>query len=69
MNVLKRIFGIVWIVLGPLALFYLIRIGASDLARNPGADTMIQWAIFAVVFIPIAVGLVIFGYYCLKGAY
>lgn len=69
MNTLKRILGIVWIALGPLVLFLLIRAGMSDLARNPGADTKIQWGIFIVVFIPMAAGLVLFGYYSLMGEY
>ena len=69
MNILRRILGIVWMVLGPLVLFYLIRAGMSDMARNPDVDTKVQWGVFIVVFIPIVAGLVLFGYYSLKGEY
>jgi len=69
MNLLKRVAGVIWIVLGPLAVFYLIRTAASEIAKKPVIDTKIQWAVFVVVFIPIAIGLVIFGYYALKGDY
>lgn len=69
MNLLKRILGVVWIALGPLAFFLLIRAGMADMARNPDTDTKIQWGIFFIVFFPISVGLVLFGYYSLKGGY
>ena len=69
MNLLKRVAGVIWIVLGPLAVFYLIRTAANEIAKKPVIDTKIQWAVFVVVFIPIAIGLVIFGYYALKGDY
>ena len=69
MNLLKRILGIVWIVLGPIVLFWLIRTGAGEIAKNPSANTKVQWSVFIVIFIPIVVGLVLFGYYSLKGEY
>lgn len=69
MNALKRALGIVWIILGPLLLFYLIKTGASEIAKKPGVDTKIQWSVFILVFIPIAIGLVLFGYYALRNEY
>lgn len=69
MNILKRILGIVWIALGPLVLFYLIRTGAAEIGKNPTTNTRIQWGVFIAVFVPIAVGLVLFGYYALRGEY
>jgi hypothetical protein len=69
MNLLKKVLGIVWIALGPLMLYYLIRTGASEIARKPAANTKIQWGVFIGIFIPIAVGIVLFGYYAWKGEY
>lgn len=69
MNAVKRALGIVWIILGPLLLFYLIKTGVAEIAKKPGIDTKIQWSVFILVFIPIAIGLVLFGYYALKGEY
>jgi hypothetical protein len=69
MNTIKRILGFVWIILGPLVLFYLVKTAAAEIAKRPVLDTWIEWGIFIVVFIPIAVGLVLFGYYALKGEY
>lgn len=69
MNMIKRLFGIVWIILGPVAIFYLIKTGLGEIAKKPIIDTKIQWGVFIVVFIPIAIGLVIFGWFAFKGEY
>jgi hypothetical protein len=69
MNSLKRLAGILWIILGPLAIFYLIKTAAEEIAKKPVIDTKIQWIVFVVVFIPIAIGLMIFGWYAFKGQY
>ena len=69
MNTLKRILGLIWIILGPLAIYYLIKTGAAEIAKKPVIDTKIQWGVFIGVFIPIAIGFVIFGYYALRGEY
>ncbi|MHA4808229.1 DUF6814 family protein [Flavitalea flava] len=66
---LKRAFGLLWILLGPLAIFYLIRTAADQITKKPELDTKIQWGVFVVVFIPIAIGMILFGYYALKGEY
>ena len=69
MNQLKRFAGIIWILLGPVAIYYMIRTAADEIAKKPVLDTKIQWGVFIVVFIPIAIGMVIFGWYALKGEY
>ena len=69
MNSIKRFAGILWIVLGPLAIFYLIKTASEEIAKKPVIDTKIQWMVFVAVFIPIAIGFMIFGYYALKGEY
>jgi len=69
MNTIKRIAGILWIILGPLAIFYLIKTAAEEIANKPVIDTKIQWIVFVVIFIPIAIGLMTFGWYAFKGEY
>jgi len=69
MNAIKKYLGIVWMLLGPVAVYYLIKTAASEIAKKPVIDTKIQWAVFIIVFVPIAIGMVIFGYYALKGEY
>lgn len=69
MNSLKRFAGIIWILLGPLAIYYLVKTAMSEIEKKPVADTKIQWAVFIIVFLPIAIGIMIFGYYAIKGEY
>jgi predicted Na+-dependent transporter len=69
MNAIKKWLGVVWMLLGPVAIYYLIKTAASEIAKKPVIDTKIQWAVFVVVFIPIAIGMIIFGYYAFKGEY
>jgi hypothetical protein len=69
MNALKKWLGIVWILLGPVAIYYLIKTAAAEIAKKPVIDTKIQWAVFIIVFVPIAIGMIIFGYYALKNEY
>jgi len=56
-------------VLGPVAIIFLIRTALSEIVKKPVIDTKIQWGVFVVVFIPIAIGMMIFGYYAIKGEY
>jgi predicted Na+-dependent transporter len=69
MNNIKRWLGIVWMLLGPVTIFYLIKTAAEEIAKKPVLDTKIQWAVFVIVFFPIAIGMIIFGYYAIKGEY
>jgi predicted Na+-dependent transporter len=69
MNAIKRIMGVVWMLLGPVAIFFLVNTALAEIAKKPVIDTKIQWGVFVVVFIPIAIGLMIFGYYAYRGEY
>jgi purine-cytosine permease-like protein len=69
MNSVKKYAGILWIILGPIAIYYLIKTAAEEIAKHPVIDTKIQWIVFVVIFIPIAIGLMIFGWYARKGEY
>jgi hypothetical protein len=69
MNSIKRLAGIIWIILAPLVMFFLIRTAFNEIEKKPIIDTKIQWGVFIIVFIPIAIGMMIFGYYAMKGEY
>ena len=58
-----------WILLGPAAIYYLIRTASEEIAKKPVIDTKIQWIVFVIIFIPIAIGIMIFGWFALKGEY
>ena len=69
MNQVKKIAGIVWMILGPIAVYYLAKTALHEIQKKPVIDTKIQWGVFVIIFIPIAIGLVIFGWYAFKGEY
>ena len=69
MNNIKRYAGILWMLLGPLAIYYLVKTAASEIAKKPVIDTKIQWIVFVGIFIPIAIGIMIFGWFALKNEY
>lgn len=69
MNSIKRYAGLLWMIMGPVAIFYLIKTAAEEITKKPVIDTKIQWIVFVAIFIPIAVGLVVFGWYAFKGEY
>ena len=69
MNTIKRFAGIIWMALGPITCYFLISTAISEIAKKPVIDTKIQWGVFVLVFIPIAIGIMIFGWYAFKGEY
>ncbi len=69
MNTIKRLLGWIWLLLGPVTIFYLVRTAGHEIAAKPVIDTKVQWGVFIIVFVPIAIGLMIFGYYGIKGEY
>jgi hypothetical protein len=87
MNAVKRILGILWIIAGPAAVFFMVsqalhKIGQSQqailqatsqearlLAESAKLNVQLQWGIIVLIFVPIAFGLLVFGYYALSGEY
>ena len=72
MNAIKKYLGIIWMLLSPAIVIFLAW-QASDKISHASAATrsnvMLQWSIILIIFFPICIGLMIFGYYSLKGAY
>jgi hypothetical protein len=73
MSAIKKLLGIVWILLAPTAVvlmfmqaFEKTSAAAEGIART---NTALQWGIILFIFIPISIGFTIFGFYSLKGEY
>ena len=69
MNNIKKLMGFFWMILAP-AVIYLLVSGAVhniDSAGTKDINKPIPWIIIITIFTPIAIGLIIFGYYCVKG--
>ena len=71
MNSLKKILGIVWLIIAPLVIAFLVygAITHIDPAGKKDINNPIIWVIIIAIFTPIALGLMIFGWYALKGEY
>jgi predicted Na+-dependent transporter len=73
MNNIKKILGLAWMILAPLAVILMfeqagekISLATEGVART---NTALQWGIILLIFIPVCIGMVIFGYYSWKGEY
>ncbi len=87
MNQIRRILGIVWDILGPLAIYLMFNQAVSKVVAANGKiaaavdeaakataeaaklNIQMQWGIIILIFVPIAFGLMIFGYYSFRGEY
>jgi hypothetical protein len=71
MNQIKRLLGLLWILIGPLAIALLVwgAIHNIDPAGKHDINKPLPWVIIITIFTPIAIGLIIFGWYAWKGEY
>ncbi len=72
MNALKRILGILWMALAPAIVAFLAWQASDKISHATTltkSNVTLQWVIILFIFLPICVGLLIFGYYSLKGYY
>ena len=69
MNSIKKYLGLVWIALAVYSYSILLKTALERIRLQPSTDTIIQWSIFAIIFLPIAIGFLIFGWLAFQGAY
>ena len=71
MDKLKRILGFLWMIIGVVSTIVLIAGAIQNIDINGTADINkpIPWIIIIAIFTPIAIGLVVFGWYAVKGEY
>ncbi|HEY0041060.1 MAG TPA: hypothetical protein VGB71_10375 [Flavisolibacter sp.] len=71
MEQLKRFLGIIWMLLGPVAIVILIWGAITNINAEGSGDINkpLPWIIIIAIFTPIAIGLTIFGWYAWKGEY
>ena len=70
-NVFKRYFGLLFLFIAPFIFYELVN-GAIDNIDSTGKKDInnpIIWIIIIAIFTPIAIGIIIFGWYALKGEY
>ena len=71
MDKLKRYLGIIWMLIGPVLFIMLVISAINNINGHAKGDISnpIPWLIILAIFLPIAIGLAIFGWYALKGNY
>ena len=71
MNKVKKYLGIIWLLLGPAFIFFLVygAIQNIDAVGKKDINNPVIWIIIITIFTPIAIGLMIFGWYAWKGQY
>jgi uncharacterized Tic20 family protein len=71
MIAIRRYFGLLFLIIAPLVIFELVQ-GALkniDEAGKKDINNPVIWVIIIAIFTPIAIGLVIFGWYAYRGEY
>lgn len=71
MNAIKKYLGIIWMLLGPVVIYFLVSGAIANIDPDGKKDinNPIIWIIIIAIFTPIAIGLMIFGWYARKGEY
>ena len=70
MNTIRKVLGIIWILVGLVAGYYLIVNQAIPKFQSPKSEDLIPAIIYAFILTPIIVGgLSIFGYYAWTNEY
>jgi Na+/H+-dicarboxylate symporter len=71
MNIVKKYLGIVWLLIAPAVIFFLVNgaVEYIDLKGTKDINNPVIWIIIITIFTPVAIGLMIFGLYALMGAY
>ena len=68
MDRLKKYLGLVWMAIGPVLFFMLLIAAYNNINGHVKGDisSPVPWIIILVIFLPIAAGLSIFGWYAFK---
>jgi Na+/serine symporter len=71
MNSIKKYLGLIWLLLAPVVIYFLVSgaIANIDPSGKKDINNPIIWVIIIAIFTPIAIGLMIFGWYAFKGEY
>lgn len=71
MNAIRKYLGIIWIVLAPAVIYFLVSsaIEHIDSKKTDQINNPVIWIMIIAIFTPITIGLLIFGWYALNGEY
>ena len=70
MNSIKKVLGYIWMLLAPVIIYFLFHGAIANIGQGTKEiNQPIPWIIIIAIFTPIAIGLFVFGRYCVKGEY
>ena len=71
MNTIKKITGLFLMIIAPVIIYFLVTGAVHNINSSSIKDINkpIPWIIIITIFTPIAIGMMIFGYYAFKGEY
>ncbi len=71
MNAFKKYFGLLFLVLAPLVIYELVSgaIRNIDAQKKEIINSSVNWIVIIAIFTPVAIGLIIFGWYAFRGEY
>ena len=71
MNTFKKVLGVLWLILAPVVIYALVYDAFTHISAGGTKDinNPVIWIIIIAIFTPIAIGLMIFGWYAVKGEY
>ncbi len=70
MNSIRRVFGLVWILLGLAAGYFLVVEQSFNLFQKGGMDNIVPAIIYSFILAPLLTGgMIIFGFYAIQNEY
>lgn len=70
MDQIKRKLGYLWMLIGIASIILLVYSAATNINTAKGdIGKPLPWIIIIAIFTPISIGLIIFGFYAVKGEY
>lgn len=71
MKKIRKYLGLIWMALGPVTIYFLLQAAIDNINAGGEGDINkpLPWIIIIAIFTPVAIGLVIFGWYAWREEY
>jgi hypothetical protein len=69
MRIIRKYAGVIWILISILSLYYVISTAITEISAGVPEDASIFWPIIITIYVPIAIGFALFGWYAIKEEY
>jgi len=72
MNSIKKYLGFIWLIIGPIMMVGLVLRAIHEFSISKPEqmeELKVFWPVVIIIFIPIAIGFSIFGWYAVKNLY